>query len=320
MNVADGEAKAGGRVREGLQALRDVMTEAVLGCEAQAELLTIALLAQGHALIEGAPGLGKTSLAKVMAAAIDCTFKRIQFTPDLLPADILGYSVYDQKQAEFRFHRGAVFCNVLLADEINRTTPRVQSALLEAMNEHQVSIDGKTYSLAPPFFVVATQNHLHATGTFPLPESQIDRFLLSFEIQRPDQGTQADILRLHRHGDPTTDIEPVLTRDVLLAAQQEVLAIRLTDDLMNYIAAIIDATHKCGDFALGASARAGLALMRASQAGAFLDGRDAVYPDDVKRLAPGVLGHRLPLKHRVRKSGGSVKHAIQEILSKITVP
>ncbi len=314
------EGKAVGPLVLKLRDLKTNMCSAVLGCERHAELLVTALLAQGHALIEGAPGMGKTSLARVMASSIHGDFKRIQFTPDLLPADVLGFSIYDQKTGDFRFHPGAVFCNILLADEINRTTPRVQSALLEAMNEQQVSIDGKTRQLPPPFFVIATQNHLHATGTFPLPESQVDRFLLSFEILRPDSDTQTKILRLHHGGDPTAEVQAVITKEEVVSAQKEVQNVHVADELLQYISALIDATHESRDFVMGASARAGLALMRASQATAFLAGRAAVYPDDIKEMAPYVLSHRLGLRSRSRRSGHNAGQAFAGILSSVAVP
>ncbi len=303
-----------------LKALRTNLEQAVLGCERQIELLLVALLARGHVLIQGAPGTGKTSLAKTMAASIDCVFKRIQFTPDLLPADILGYSIYDEGASEFRFHPGPVFTSILLADEINRTTPRVQSALLEAMNEGQVSIDGRTRKLEPPFFVIATQNQLYTTGTFPLPESQLDRFLLSFEMPRPDPDTQTAILNLHLDGEPSEAARPVVEKQELLRLQGELEHVTISEDLMRYISALAEATHGAEAFVTGASARAALALMRTAQAAAYLDGRQAVYPDDIKQMLPHVLAHRLTLRNRSRKAGGSVRHYLDGILGSVPVP
>ena len=307
-------------VRRGLERLQAGINRAVLGCGEEAELLLVALLAGGHALIEGLPGMGKTSLAKVMARSLDCCFKRIQFTPDLLPVDILGYSIFDQQAGEFRFHPGPVFCNVLLADEINRTTPRIQSALLEAMNEGQVTTDGRTRRLEPPFFVMATQNHRFATGTFPLPESQLDRFLLSLEMVRPPQEIQAKILRLHHAGDPCDAIQPVLSREDLLAAQEQVRRVAIADPMTAYLAALVEATHGHEEFITGVSVRGGLALMRAAQAAAFLAGRDAVYPDDIKRLFPHVVGHRLAWRNRSRKTDGNVRLVLRKILADVPVP
>lgn len=309
------------RHRDELLRIKEILSQSVLGNDRQAELLLVGLLAKGHVLIQGAPGLGKTSLAKSMAASIGGEFKRIQFTPDLLPADILGYSIYNQGSHTFNFHKGAVFTNILLADEINRTTPRIQSALLEAMNEAQVSIDGKTYELDPPFFVVATRNHLYSSGTFPLPDSQLDRFLLSFGMERPDTETQVNILKLHMDGgEPSKSIDEILTKAAILESQSEVEAIEMDESVMHYIAALSDATHESSSFASGASPRAAISLMKASQAFAWLDGRTHVYPDDVKETMPYVFQHRIHLKHRFRKSGETVRQHLGGILNDVAVP
>ncbi len=306
--------------RETLLALEKELERHILGCHEQVRLLTLALLSHGHVLIQGAPGMGKTTLAKNMAAAIDCTFKRVQFTPDLLPADILGYSVYDQGTNEFCFHQGPVFTNVLLADEINRTTPRIQSALLEAMNEGQVSIDNKTRRIEPPFFVIATQNHLYMTGTFPLPESQLDRFLLSFHMPKPHPKVQAEILKLHLDGIEDEDVNTMLSRQQVLRMQEEVKKVEVCDELMQYIAALVQATHEEESFITGISARGALALTRCAQANAFVDGRDCVYPDDIKSLVPHVFAHRLNLRSRQRRTREAVSHTINEILDFVEVP
>ena len=297
------------------------MRSAVLGCDEQVGLLLTALLAGGHVLIQGAPGMGKTSLAKTMAASINSKFKRIQFTPDLLPADILGYSIYDQSNGQFKFHEGAVFSNILLADEINRTTPRIQSALLEAMNEAQVSIDGETRQLEAPFFVIATQNHLYSSGTFPLPDSQLDRFLISFEMDRPSANIQMEILKLHHAGgEPSDNINSIASTEDIVAMQNEVRQVSVTEDLLHYISTIAEKTHKEPAFSEGISPRGCLALMRAAQASAWLDERTTVYPDDIKDMIPHVFSHRLSLKHRFRKSGDTIDGKLQDILASVAVP
>ena len=209
---------------------------------------------------------------------------------------------------------GAVFTHVLLADEINRTTPRVQSALLEAMNECQVTVDGKTHRLEPPFFVIATENHLDATGTFPLPDSELDRFAVSFSMSRPDVETQGEILKLHLQGDPEAGVDKALGREALLALQEQVRDVRVAEELIGYVAALVDATHAASELREGVSARASLALMRTSQAYAFLAGRDAVYPDDIKHMLPHVFGHRLRPRGRSNRQGG---HRVQEVLEGI---
>jgi len=304
-----------------LSSLLANLQHTVLGCQVQSEVLVVALLAHGHVLIQGAPGIGKTTLAKTIAGSLNCIFKRVQFTPDLLPADILGYSVYNQSTGNFHFHPGAIFTNVLLADEINRTTPRIQSALLEAMNENQVSIDGETRKLEAPFFVVATQNHIHQTGTFPLPESQLDRFIISFEMPHPEHATQVDILKLHLDDyEPCEHIKPVLCKKDLLAYQAEVLQVQLQDNVMDYIARLADATHQTRPFQHGVSPRASISLMRCSQAMAWLSGRDAVYPDDVKQMLPYVFSHRLFLRKSFQKSEEGIRKYLNDILDQIPVP
>jgi len=304
-----------------IQSIRQAMNRAVLGCEAEVELLLTSLVAGGHTLIQGAPGMGKTSLAKTLAQAIDGKFKRVQFTPDLLPADILGYSLYNQRSGDFEFHPGPIFTNILLADEINRTTPRIQSALLEAMNEAQVSLDGKTHVLGAPFFVIATQNHLYSSGTFPLPDSQLDRFLLSFEMQRPSPQIQAEILSLHLNdGGESSSQNPVANIADILRAQQQAAQVKIAPDLLRYIAALTDRTHHHEFFNEGISARGALALMRAAQARAWLDRRAAVYPDDIQSLLPAVFTHRLSLKHRLKNAGNSAAEQVQALLDSVPVP
>ena len=255
-----------------------------------------ALLAGGHALIGGAPGVGKASLAQTLANGIGGAFKRIQFTPDLLPSDILGYHLYKQHNGEFEFVPGPVFANLLLADEINRTSPRVQSALLEAMNEGQVTIDGATRELAQPFLVVATQNVTSSTGTFPLPEPQLDRFLLSIPMSLPDAEVQRDILNFHAQGavhDAGGSVESILDSEAILDLQQRVAALPISETLTAYIVALCERVRRMAGGSHTVSVRASISLMRAAQASAFLDGQPAVHPDHVQAIFPHVLRHRL---------------------------
>lgn len=306
--------------RESLTRLEAELNHRVVGCPKQVRLLITALLARGHVLIQGAPGTGKTTLARTVAQSIDCSFNRIQFTPDLLPADLLGCSIYDQGAGNFAFHAGPVFCNVLLADEINRTTPRVQSALLEAMNERQVTVDGQTRQLDRPFFVIATQNDLYTTGTFPLPESQLDRFVLSFEMPRPDVQTQAEILQLHMKKEDVAAPTVVLQRDALTSLQDQVTKVSVCDELIDYAARLTEATHGIKELVTGISARGAISLTRSAQAAAFADGRDAVYPDDIKSLVPFIFKHRLHLRGRHRRNSRVIDHHIEEILDSTSVP
>jgi len=282
-------------VRDRLNALRERLTTTVLGSEEPSYLLLVSLVADGHVLIQGAPGIGKTTLAETLARSIGGRFKRVQFTPDILPADLLGYSMFHQGRGEFEFVPGPVFSNILLADEINRTSPRVQSALLECMNERQVSVDGTTHVLPPPFMVVATQNTLYSSGTFPLPEPQLDRFLISVGMVLPDAATQAKILALHADGGGRQDAAaaPLMSSDELLAIQAAARAVPVSEAVCEYITALCEAARRGRGALQGISARASIALMRAAQAAAFLEGNSAVYPDDVKRVAAAVLGHRL---------------------------
>ena len=296
------------------------LTSHLLGSETASELLMTGLLADGHVLIQGAPGMGKTSLAKVVALSIQSTFRRIQFTPDLLPSEITGYNVYDQSSGEFAFHKGPVFSNVILADEINRASPRTQSALLEAMNEAQVSVDGKTYQLSKPFFVIATENHLSSTGTFPLPDSQLDRFLLSFDMPAPSAETQVDILALHTNGRQTKEIPAVLAEEQVVDIQADVHRIHVSRNVMEYVVNLCNAMESCRDLVTGPSTRASIALMSAAKAQAYLCDRDSVYPDDVKRVFPYVFRHRMVLKSGGGRNDLRVTKILGEILSSTSIP
>jgi MoxR-like ATPase len=284
------------------------------------ELALVALLAEGHLLIEDVPGIGKTLLAKALARSLECTCHRIQFTPDLLPSDLIGTSIFHQPSGEFVFKPGPLFAHVILADEINRATPRTQSALLEAMSDRQVSVDGRTWPLAAPFLVLATQNPYEFEGTYPLPESQLDRFLIRLRIGYPDRPAEKEILRCHRAGEPVEQLRPVLRGDEVADLQQATRAVRVDDSLADYILDLAEATRSHPNVYLGASTRAGLALYRASQALAFLLGRDYVVPDDVKRLAGPVLAHRL-IARSYRPGERDVGDGIvADILAQIRVP
>lgn len=277
-----------------LHQLKKRLSAAVLGSDQAGELLLTALLAKGHALIEGAPGVGKTSLAHTLATGIGGTFNRIQFTPDLLPSDILGYHLYKQHNGEFDFIPGPIFSNLLLADEINRTSPRVQSALLEAMNESQVSIDGSTRELTSPFLVVATQNVTSSTGTFPLPEPQLDRFLVSIPMALPDAEIQKNILDAHANGEISNEgNDPLLDTDEILNLQQQAATLPISPTLNQYIIDLCESARRAAGGAHTISVRASLALMRSAQANAFLHQQPAVHPDHVQTLFPHVMRHRL---------------------------
>ncbi len=279
-----------------LHLLKERLSASVLGSEKAGKLLLTALLAKGHALIEGAPGVGKTSLAQNLANGIGGKFSRIQFTPDLLPSDILGYQLYKQHNGEFDFVPGPIFSNLLLADEINRTSPRVQSALLEAMNEGQVSIDGSTYNLEQPFLVVATQNVTSSTGTFPLPEPQLDRFLLSIPMSLPSPEVQKSILNAHvAEGMNAGERDHLLEISEIISLQEQSAALPINPALNHYIVELCEAVRRSAGGGHTVSVRASLAVMRAAQASAFLDEQAAVHPDHVQAIFPHVMRHRLLL-------------------------
>lgn len=294
---------------------------AILGKTDPIRLALVALLAEGHLLVEDAPGVGKTSLAKAIAKSVDCDFKRLQFTPDMLPSDILGSSVFLPNLGEFEFRPGPIFTNVLLADEINRTTPRTQSALLEAMSEGQVSIEGKTYPLSSPFFVLATQNPFEFEGTYPLPENQLDRFMLCIEVGYPDRSVEKNVLTNHREGEPGDRLQPVIHVDQLRTLQRAVRDVRVDDAINDYLLDLVHATRSHEELQLGVSTRGAITLYRASQSLAFIRGRNFVTPDDIKHLAAPVLAHRITVRGEIREGHrGRAQQVIQQILAKVPVP
>jgi MoxR-like ATPase len=300
--------------------LAEQIAQIVVGNRGAVELLTVALLCEGHALIEDVPGIGKTTLAKTLAHCLDCSFARIQFTPDLLPSDITGIFFFNQKASEFEFRAGPIYANVVLADEINRATPRTQSALLEAMEERQVTVEGHTTPLPRPFLVLATQNPVELEGTFPLPEAQLDRFLLRVTLGYPSEQDEVAILRRFAAPNPPVMPKPLIGPDRLQALSEQVRSVHVSDAVAGYAVALARATREHEAIELGASPRASLALCRAAQALAALHGRDFVIPDDLKNLTSPVFGHRLLLRHHHRLHGAGVERVLHTVIDGVTVP
>src|SRR5271169_1973143 len=301
------------------QALRKV----IRGKDEVVRLAVVCLLARGHLLIEGVPGVGKTTLGQALARALDCTFQRVQFTSDMLPSDVLGISIYSAAEQQFEFKRGPVFTNVLLADEINRTTPKTQSALLEAMNESQVTVDAHSYPLPQPFLVIATQNPVEHHGTYPLPESQLDRFLMRVRMGYPDSGAEREILRSDAGAAKLEALRPVLTGAELLEMQDAVTRIRVDDSLVSYALSIVKKTRESEQFSLGVSPRGSQMLYRAAQAMAFLEGRAFCTPEDIKPLVVPVFAHRVVvngLYSSTLKKSEQAEQVIQEIVDGTPVP
>ncbi|HVM75656.1 MAG TPA: MoxR family ATPase [Candidatus Saccharimonadales bacterium] len=303
--------------------LQRSIARAIYGKEDVIQLALITLLARGHLLIEDVPGVGKTTLAQALARSFHCSFQRIQFTSDLLPSDVLGVSVYNPETREFEFRQGPVFANVVLADEINRTTPRTQSALLEAMNEAQVTVDGRTLSLPQPFLVIATQNPVEHHGTYPLPESQLDRFLMRIKMGYPSPETERQILRNRTNDDPVTSIEPVADVSDVISMQERVTRVRVDSSLHDYALEIVNRTRKSDQLALGVSPRGTLMLQRAAQARAFLEGREYCLPDDFKQLAVSVFAHRVVASARhasLQKKSETTESVLRDIVESVRVP
>jgi MoxR-like ATPase len=294
--------------------------QVIVGKHNEVQLTLLALMCRGHVLIEDVPGVGKTVLAKAIARSIGCTFKRIQFTPDLLPTDVSGVSIYNQKTGEFEYRPGPVMAQIVLADEINRATPKTQSALLEAMEERQITVDGVTYTLPDPFLVLATQNPIEYEGTFPLPEAQLDRFLMRIELGYPGRNDEIEMLDRQQQVHPLDTLAQAVDAHELIEAQTAIRSVYVDRLIKEYILSIVEATRKHDDVYLGASPRGSLALYRTAQAHAAVDGRDFVIPDDVKSLAAATLAHRIILRPAARIKNTDARTIIDEILRRLPVP
>jgi len=309
-------AEVAAKIREIVQQVETV----IVGKRDTVEKAIVALLCNGHLLIEDIPGVGKTTLAKSLAFSLGCAFKRIQFTPDLLPADITGTSIFNQRTSEFEFRPGPVFANIVLADEINRATPKTQAALLECMDELQVTADGVTHPLLRPFFVIATQNNIEHAGTYPLPEAQLDRFLMRVNIGYPAVTDEVRILEAQTKAHPIGAVRAVISTEELLSLQDAARSVFVHNSILNYIVEIVTATRNHGQIEVGASPRGSLALLHASQAHAAVQGRAFVLPDDVKMLGPVVLAHRLVLSPEARARGASSVDIVSDLLNRVPVP
>jgi MoxR-like ATPase len=306
-------AELAGRVIENLERVIHAPEETL-------QFSFLCLLSEGHLIIEDFPGVGKTSLAKALARSIDCAFSRLQFTPDLLPSDVTGVNVFNQRSNEFEFRAGPVFANILLVDEINRASPKTQAALLECMQEHQVTVDGVSYQLPPPFMVMATQNPIEYEGTYPLPEAELDRFTMRIAIGYPPLADEAKMLSVQATDTPLDSLEPVATAQELLVAIEDARRVYVEESLNRYVVALLRQTRSDSRLYLGASPRAGIALMRVAKARALVAGRDYVEPEDVKTVAPTVLAHRLILAPEARSSGLDAEDLVRSVLERTPVP
>jgi MoxR-like ATPase len=306
--------------QEKIHAIVDNIERVMIGKRNIAELSVVALIAQGHVLLEDVPGVGKTMMVRALAKSVGAQFKRIQFTPDLLPSDVIGVSIYNPKDMEFEFRPGPIMGNIVLADEINRTSPKTQSALLEGMEEATVTVDGVTMSIPKPFFVMATQNPIDYEGTYPLPEAQLDRFLLKLRMGYPTHAEEIEVLKRAEKSAPIEDLSSVMSVEDLILLQKEVKDILVDDTIKNYIVDLANRTRKDSYVYLGVSPRGSLALMKASQAYAMLKGRDFVTPDDIQYLAPFVFSHRMILRSEARYDGITPEEIVERILAKTNVP
>ena len=300
-----------------IQSIKNEIKKTLVGKENAIESMLIAILSEGHVLIEDLPGLGKTTLAKAFSNVLDCTYRRIQFTPDLMPSDLIGISIYSKEKQQFLFHEGPIFTNVLLADEINRTSPKTQSSLLEAMEESQVTIDGNTIKLQKPFLVIATENPIELQGTFPLPEAQLDRFMMRISLGYPTTDEEVDILSLKEKPE---EIKAVVTRDALEQAMSDIEKIYVDPALKQYIVKLTKATREHSTIKLGASPRASVHLVKGAKAKAYLEGRDFVVASDISGLFETVIGHRLILKNEAMHRGIGLKALLSEIVDSVEVP
>lgn len=312
MQVTDIAARAGLIVSE--------VEKVIVGKRSTVELATISLMCNGHVLIEDIPGVGKTTLAKALARSIGGEFRRMQFTPDLLPADITGSAIYNQKESEFEFRAGPVFGNIVLVDEINRATPKTQSALLEAMEERQVTVDGVSRPLPEPFFVIATQNSVEMTGTYPLPEAQLDRFFMRLSLGYPTREEESRVLAEQRTVHPLESVSAVVDLETLLDMQRTVREVYIHDAVRDYVVDVVRATRENNQLVMGSSPRGSLYLLRGAQAHAAMKGHDFVQPEDVKAVAPSILAHRVIPKAELRVRGASTEHVIERVLETVGAP
>ncbi|MEE2641412.1 MAG: MoxR family ATPase [Planctomycetota bacterium] len=314
------ETKTDSQIFDQINALRENLSRVILGKNEVVDQVVLGLISGESVLIEDVPGVGKTTLAKALALSVQLDFQRVQCTPDLLPADIFGFSILNPQDGSFSFRPGPIFCNILLVDEINRASPRTQSALLEAMAERQVTIEGKLHKLDPPFVVLATQNPSSHQGTFPLPESQLDRFLLQISIDYPSAENEVDILYSQASANPLDDLLPVLTRDQVVASQKHVQTIHVEKSVAEYMIRIVNQTRSDERIVLGCSPRGSLMLFRAAQGMAFMSGRDFVLPDDVQSVAPFVLSHRIELERGFERNLKKAQNLVRDVVDKVPVP
>jgi len=303
-----------------IKSIRRNIETVIVGKRQPIEFMIICLICAGHALIEDVPGLGKTSMVSALASSLDLSFKRIQFTPDVLPSDVTGFTMYHMATGEKEFHPGAVMSQIILADEINRTSPKTQSALLQAMQEKQVTVDGETHILLTPFMVCATQNPVELTGTYPLPEAQLDRFLIKISMGYPDKADEVTILEKNRGEHPGAELKPVATADDIIELQRVVETVKCTRGILNYIVELAEYTRTHNDVSLGISPRASIALMRASMGFALMEGRDHVLPDDVQIMMKPVLAHRIVLTPHAYVQNQSADSVLESALRNTTVP